>query len=63
MDLPHDNIFSVGPIFNGKMLDVKWRSFSGDTIVDRTDSRQFVCIEPSETVRWVSDFRKTAQRY
>ena len=44
----HDDIFGVGPILNGKVLNINMaRTFSRDTIIDHIDSGHIVFIERS----------------
>ena len=61
--MAHDNIFSFGPILNGKMLNVNMtRLFSGDTVVDHVDGRHVVIIEWCGAILRVSNLR-TARKY
>ena len=49
--MPHENIFSISLILNGKMLDFDMsRRFSQNTVVDHIDSRHVVFKELSGTV-------------
>ena len=49
--MAHDDIFGVGPILNGKVLNINMtRTLSGDTVADHIDCRHVVFVEWGQTI-------------
>ena len=63
MNMSHDNIFGIGPILDGKMLDINMaRLLSGGMVVDHIDSRHVIFIEQSRMELRISDFQKDSTK-
>ena len=55
----HKDVLGIGPVLNGKVLDINMtRTFGGDTVADHIDSRHIVFIERSGDILRVSKFQE-----
>ena len=59
----HNNFFGMGPVLDGKMLNINVATrLNRDKVVDHIDSRHVVFVKWSGTMLWVFNIKKDSTK-